>query len=62
MHDLTKVRCYEAHIDTPRLFFEVLNAVALYHFQRVAVDFAVIEVGAQGHVSWYYAKCLGYTD
>jgi len=46
--DCTKIMGYEQEIAHKLSFFELMNAIAFYHFKRIGVDFAVIEVGVGG--------------
>ena len=46
--DFTKIMHYEEDIKYKLSFFEIMNAIAFYHFKRIGVDFAVIEVGVGG--------------
>lgn len=46
--DFNKIISYENDIDYKLSYFEILSALAFYHFKRVGVDFAIIEVGVGG--------------
>eukprot|EP01084_Bolivina_argentea_P180879 312465_1 len=48
VNDFHKITQYETHIQYTLTYFELLSAIAFYHFKRIGVDFAVIEVGVGG--------------
>eukprot|EP00484_Ammonia_sp_Unknown_P017069 CAMPEP_0197025274 /NCGR_PEP_ID=MMETSP1384-20130603/5663_1 /TAXON_ID=29189 /ORGANISM="Ammonia sp." /LENGTH=558 /DNA_ID=CAMNT_0042453791 /DNA_START=30 /DNA_END=1706 /DNA_ORIENTATION=- len=59
VNDFNKVLYYESEIEYELTFFELLNAMAFYHFKRVGVDFAIIEVGVGG--TWDSTNVLQHT-
>ena len=46
--DFSKIMHYEQDVKYKLSFFEIMNAIAFYHFKRIGVDFAIIEVGVGG--------------
>lgn len=48
VNDFNKIIHYENDINYKLTYFELLNAMAFYHFKRIGVDFAIIEVGVGG--------------
>ena len=48
VNDFNKILYYENDIDYKLSYFEILTAMAFYHFKRAGVDFAIIEVGVGG--------------